>query len=112
MTCIEVMTSGMPVKIQLLKEFPLSTEPSTWVKVDGAEVYGWPEDSSKSGNAVGGTIDCQFRLTDEQKAEANAFVITFQNQFVMAGILQKDIGSPFEADSFIRINWIAQPWEG
>lgn len=114
MTVSEILRSGQPLQVDLLTEFPLDTNPSTWVKAywPGYETaYGFPDISKSTDNAIGGTIDCQFFVDPIRVGFVVAVGVTFQGQWLFTGKVVPDL-SKLVGNSPFRIEFVVQPWEG
>jgi len=114
MNVSEILRSGQPLQIDLLTEFPLETDPQTWTKASWegyVSAWGFPNISKETGDAIGGTIDCQFFVDPIRVGFVVALGVTFQGKFLFTGRMPANI-SKLSGLSDFRVEFAVQPWEG
>ncbi len=113
-TVANFLQSRQPVQIDLLTEFPLNTDPSTW-KIVSWEGYkpgvSIPQVTFAFDQMVGGYCDCYFFLDQSKIAQIQAVGITFGGQYVFHGNFQQTI---LDAGFIhkMRVGFLCQPWYG
>lgn len=109
----EILLSGNPVKVDLLTEFPLDSDPSTWKKPTWTgydSAWSFPALTSRSDNSWLGVLQCQFRVDPAVFANVVAVGVTYDGQNLFVGNFRPTIGAiPSTVD--VKVEFVIQPWE-
>jgi hypothetical protein len=96
------------MRIDLLKEAPLTNDIGQWVKADyiGYQpAYAAPEVDYNSGIAAG-TIDCQFRPFPPNVLDIKGYGVSYLGQAIMYGEIVAQ--GPPNSIGIFSIEWISQ----
>lgn len=111
MTIAQILTSGMPVQIELLTDLPDNVDPATWSRpawFNYKVVTGIPIITVPSPSVVG-TVSADFDVQLNETAIVRAFGIRYQGTGIFCGAT-----SPFQinnGDKFgFTVTFFLSPW--
>ena len=110
----DVLRSGVSVQVDLLTEFPDSSDPTTWVKpiyhsYRTANVIPTPNNSIQ--DALSGLLEAVFDAPAVQFPPVVAFGVTHNGSCLFFGRMA-DYSVGADDQNKVVIKWLCQPWEG
>lgn len=109
----DFLKSGSPVQVDLLTEFPLDSNPSTWTKPDWPDyspAWSFPRITAISENSLAGQLPCQFHIDRSRITSIVAVGVIHEGKNLFVGNFRPPIEHP-SSFADVLIDFVIQPWE-